>query len=112
MKTVQEKQSAIIEYFGGEKPIMIGDCLEKIEEERDKERPYRDMIDDLSVLVRLWQPCGFSKSLQDIFVGDVRTSELREDGNGGCYSVPCSEFRNTDTQSLLDFLYSLTQEDV
>ena len=43
-------------------PILIGDVLEKIE-------PRRRL--HIKVITELWQPCGFTRSLQEI-AGDVK----------------------------------------
>ena len=88
----------IIEILGS--PIMIGDVLSKIAEGKTSTL-YASLID----LGQLWQPCGLSKSLQEIFNSPTHrdTKKLPEgevDNRG-------EEFMNKEPQALLDFLYSL-----
>lgn len=101
---IKDDTIAIHEYggdvFGIEKtighPVMIGDVLEKI---KNNPKIDRYKVETQSLMtVRSWRPCGFTKSLNEIFDAELErhTSNKSDDH---------VFFKNKNIQALWEFLW-------
>jgi len=86
--------------------VMIGDILEW-----GKAREHCDEV-AINHLLSIWHEFDFSKSLNEIFSGEVKEEQCNhhrirgEDGNRDCV---CEElFKNPNAMALLEFLESIS----
>jgi len=111
---MKEKINGIINYVGGD--CKIGDVLEKFREKAQIEN-YRYSFSDHYVDVgNLWVRFGFTKSLQEIFSGEIEviTYEDTEQSyqTGSLITFDREEFKNKETQALLAFLWDIFKDKI
>lgn len=139
MKTIKQRADEVIECFcvprenrcsacqredreGDLCIVMIGDVLEKIKNSKSKIRYRGDGTSNSWLLTQLWKPCGFTKSLNEIFKGEVESNEAssiteschlckitkRGCGNSAeCCLVLVEAFKDPNIQALLGFLVTI-----
>jgi len=89
-------------------PVMIGDVLDKCcKDENDSLGLYADQ----NTLNNLWRRCGFPKSLNEIFSGEIlylNGGVIGPIAGGESIKVKSSEkFKDPNAQALLEFLESI-----
>lgn len=124
MTTKQEIQELIErladkEYHPGDKrktdpqvhPVLIGDVLERMRAEnlrfsQIEDGSKRPAYLETAVLVRLWMPCGFTKSLQQI-VEESGWEDHCDPDCGMCNPDAFPQLKSPSAQALFEFLLTL-----
>lgn len=84
-------------------PILIGDVLEKVKKDNFDGGIYKpEFIYECEAVLKLWSPCGFSKSLQQI-ASEAEWVDM--DVYGNCHKKIM--YKKSPARELFAFLYSL-----
>lgn len=93
-----------------ENPILIGDVLSKIPEDRPCDLDMvRDKLEICATLLEYWQPCGFTRSVQEIGEDAEPTGKLSFNGTQQFRSQSLLTYKpimqlKPEAQALIDFL--------